>query len=292
VEVALERDAARTRREAASGRGSPRPKAETGTRADLTPSFDEGEGNAHFLFYKYRISIMNLILLFDSDFIDESHVVLKGRRLKHMNEVHRAKAGDTLRVGVLNGKMGTGKVVKIDARSCEMEVVLDTDPPRTLPLTLLLALPRPKVLRRVVECVAAMGVKRIYIMETWRVEKSFWESPFIKKEYLEEHCVLGLEQACDTMMPAIEFRRRFKPFVEDEIPGIVKNTRALAAHPGAEKRCPHQVKGPVTLAVGPEGGFIPYETELLKKHGFEDVNFGKRTLRTEWFVPAVIGRLF
>ena len=235
---------------------------------------------------------MNLILLFESDLIDESHVLLKGRRLKHMAEVHRVQAGDTLRVGMLDGNVGTGKVVTIDARSCEMEIVLDKDPPPPLPLTLLLALPRPKVLRRIVEGVAAMGVKRIYIMETWRVEKSFWKSPFIKKECLEEHCVLGLEQACDTMMPAIEFRRRFKPFVEDEVPGIIKNTRALVAHPGAERHCPHQVKEPVTLAVGPEGGFIPYEIELLKEHGFDDVNFGKRILRTEWFVPAIIGRLF
>jgi RsmE family RNA methyltransferase len=93
-------------------------------------------------------------------------------------------------------------------------------------------------------------------------------------------------------MPAIEFRRRFKPFVEDEVPAIIKNSRALVAHPGAGKRCPHQVKGPVSLAIGPEGGFIPYETELLKKQGFEDVNFGIRILRTEWFVPAVIGRMF
>jgi 16S rRNA (uracil1498-N3)-methyltransferase len=235
---------------------------------------------------------MNLILLVESDFINKSLVVLKGRRLKHMAEVHKANAGDTLRVGMLDGNMGTGKVVKIDSKSCEMEVVLDASPPPPLPLTLLLALPRPKVLRRIIEGVAAMGVKRIYIMETWRVEKSFWKSPFIKKECLEEHCGFGLEQACDTMMPAIEFRRRFKPFIEDEVPIIIKNTRALVAHPGAERRCPHQVKEPVTLAVGPEGGFVPYEIELLRKHGFEDVNFGERILRTEWFVPAVVGRLF
>jgi RsmE family RNA methyltransferase len=235
---------------------------------------------------------MNLILLFESDFINESHVLLKGRRLKHMLEVHKAAPGDTLRVGVLNGKMGEGSVVSIDSRSCKMSVLLDKNPPPPLPLTLMIALPRPKVLRRIIEAVAAMGVKRIYIMETWRVEKSFWKSPFIKKECLEEHCILGLEQACDTVMPAIEFRRRFKPFVEDEVPGIIKNTRALVAHPRAEKRCPHHVKEPITLAVGPEGGFIPYEIDLLKKQGFEDVNFGNRILRTEWFVPAIVGRMF
>ncbi|HUI91311.1 MAG TPA: 16S rRNA (uracil(1498)-N(3))-methyltransferase [Chitinivibrionales bacterium] len=235
---------------------------------------------------------MNLILLYQSDFTDTSLVELKGRRLKHMLEVHRAKPADTLRVGLLNGKVGTGTVESIDLKSCRMEVVLDQNPPPPLPLTLLLALPRPKVLRRIVEAVASFGVKHLYIIETWRVEKSFWKSPLIKKESLEDHCVLGLEQACDTVMPEIEFRRRFKPFVEDEAPEIIKNTRALVAHPVAEQNCPYHVKEPITLAVGPEGGFIPYEIELLKKQGFEDVNFGKRILRTEWFVPAVVGRLF
>jgi 16S rRNA (uracil1498-N3)-methyltransferase len=235
---------------------------------------------------------MNLILLYSSDFIDDSHAVLKGRRLKHMLEVHRAASGDTLRVGILNGKTGTGKVVKIDAESCEMEITLDTMPPPSLPLTLLLALPRPKALRRIIECIAAMGVKRIYIMETWRVEKSFWKSPFITNESLYEHCVLGLEQACDTVMPCIEFKRRFKPFVEDEIEEVIKNTCSLVLHPTAKQPCPRNIKTPVTLAIGPEGGFIPYEIEMFKKQGFEDVSIGERILRTEWFVPAVMGRLF
>ncbi len=235
---------------------------------------------------------MNLILLFESDFIDGSHVVLKGRRLKHMAEVHRVAAGDTLRVGKLNGLLGTGTVTAIDVRSCTMEVRLDQNPPDPLSLTLLLALPRPKVLRRIAECATAVGVKMIYIMETWRVEKSFWESPSLAPGVLAGSCVLGLEQAGDTVMPHIVFKRRFKPFVEDEVPAILEGTRAIVAHPGAEKQCPHGIKGPVTLAVGPEGGFIPYEIDLLKKQGFEDVTFGKRILRTEWFVPAVVGRMF
>src|SRR5271169_6571760 len=143
---------------------------------------------------------MNLILLLESDFTEKHRVVLTGRRLKHMTDVHKAKPGDAFRVGIVNGLMGTGTVVSIDATSCEMEVsCMDLRPPKPLPCTLLLSLPRPKVLRRLIECVAAMGVKKIYIMETWRVEKGFWESPYLAEKVLKEHCILGLEQACDTM---------------------------------------------------------------------------------------------
>jgi RsmE family RNA methyltransferase len=139
--------------------------------------------------------VMNLILLFNSDFNDAGHVVLTGRRLVHMTDVHKAKPGDTLRVGIVNGLIGTGTVLAIDSASCEMEVVCADKPPNPLPCTLLLALPRPKVLRRLIECVTAMGVKKIYIMETWRVEKGFWTSPYLEEKDLREHCVLGLEQA-------------------------------------------------------------------------------------------------
>jgi RsmE family RNA methyltransferase len=235
---------------------------------------------------------MNLILLFESDFTDAGHVVLTGRRLKHMTDVHKAKPGDALRVGLFNGFLGTGTVASINETSCEMDVVCADVPPAPLSCTLLLAMPRPKVLRRLFECVSAMGVKKIYIMETWRVEKSYWKSPFLDEKVLREQCVLGLEQACDTVMPEIIIKRRFKPFVEDEIPAIVKNTRAIVAHPQAENPFPGQLIGPVTLAIGPEGGFIPFEIELFKKQGFEEVNVGPRILRVEHVVPAILGRLF
>jgi 16S rRNA (uracil1498-N3)-methyltransferase len=235
---------------------------------------------------------MNLILLFESDFTGTNRVVLDGRRLLHIKEVHRAKPGNTLRVGIVNGLVGTGTVLSIDATSCEMDVACADAPPAPLPCTLLLALPRPKVLRRLVECVTAMGVKKIHIMETWRVEKGFWESLFLEEKVLNQHCVLGLEQACDTVMPEIIINRRFKPFVEDELPAIVKNTQALVAHPLAENPCPHDVKVPVTLAIGPEGGFIPFEIDLLKKQSFKEINLGQRVLRVEHVVPAALGRLF
>ena len=137
-----------------------------------------------------------------------------------------------------------------------------------------------------------MGVKKIFIIESWRVEKSYWASPVVVEDTLREHMLFGLEQACDTVLPAIEIRKRFRPFVEDEVPELIKGTRPLVAHPLAEKACPYHIVGPVTLAIGPEGGFIPFEIEFLQKQGFEAVSIGKRILRVEHALPAIIGRLF
>jgi len=233
---------------------------------------------------------MNLILLFDTDFVSPARVRLAGRRLRHVLDVHRAAAGDELTVGVAGGGVGRGRVVRLDGEALEMEVTLDRQPPPPLPLTLVLALPRPKVLNRVVAGVASLGVKRVFLVNAWRVEKSYWGSPRLL--HLRDQAILGLEQAKDTMLPQIETRRLFRPFVEDELPAIARGTRALVAHPVASATSPRAIAEPVTLAIGPEGGFIAEEIASLERIGFEPVSIGPRVLRVETAVAAIIGRLF
>lgn len=232
---------------------------------------------------------MNLILLFDDDFVDDERVRLTGRRLEHVTHVHRAAVGDALVVGRLNGRIGRGEVTRIDDDALEMRVHLDRDPPPPLPLTLILALPRPKVLNRVLAGVTSMGVKRIVLVNAWRVEKSYWKSPKMSDGNLLLQRVLGLEQAKDTMLPTIEMQRLFRPYVESL---RVDDSLALVAHPTGTCECPRDVQRAVTLAVGPEGGFIAEEIGSLERVGFEAVTMGERVLRVETAVAALIARLF
>jgi RsmE family RNA methyltransferase len=124
------------------------------------------------------------------------------------------------------------------------------------------------------------------------VEKSYWQSPVLDSDALQEQLVLGLEQARDTMLPEALLRPLFKPFVEDELPGLIKGSLPLVAHPVASVLCPRDVKSAVTLAIGPEGGFIPYEIEKLVACGFTVVQMGERILSVETAVPALISRLY
>jgi 16S rRNA (uracil1498-N3)-methyltransferase len=235
---------------------------------------------------------MNLILLFQDDFIDNTGVArLQGRRLKHIFEVHRASVGDELCVGVLNGQIGSGKVTLLSQTVLEMEVRLERAPPAALPLTLILALPRPKVLRRVLRSVSSLGVKRIVLLNCCRMEKSFWQSPFLNESSVKEQLVLGLEQARDTVLPEVLLRPLFKPFIEDELPKMIAGTLPLVAHPHATAPCPRDIKRAVTLAIGPEGGFIPYEIEKFTACGFTPIQMGERILSVETAVPALIARI-
>jgi 16S rRNA (uracil1498-N3)-methyltransferase len=235
---------------------------------------------------------MNLILLFKDDFIDGRKVRLGGRRLKHVLEVHRASPADELCIGMLGGEVGKGRITVLTGDYLEMDVQLGLAPPPALPVTLILALPRPKVLKRTLVTASSMGVKKIILINSYRVEKSFWQSPLLKKENIEMQLVLGLELARDTVMPEVVVRPLFKPFVEDELPVVIEKTTALLAHPQAPAECPRGLQGPTTLAVGPEGGFIPYEVEKFTSRGFLPVRMGERTLSVESAVPALLSRLF
>lgn len=235
---------------------------------------------------------MNLLLLEEADFIAADRVVLRDRRLKHMQEVHRSEVGDSLRVGRLNGLLGSARLLRLEAREAELSVSFEHDPPAKLPLTLILALPRPKMLRRVFQTLATMGVPRVILVNSYRVEKSFWQTPFLEPAAIREQLILGLEQARDSVLPEIVIEKRFKPFVEDRLPALVEGTLGLVGHPGDFPACPRAVEQPVTLAIGPEGGWIPYEVDLLHASGLNPVQLGARILRVETAVTALLARLF
>ncbi|AZD45874.1 RNA methyltransferase, RsmE family [Pseudomonas chlororaphis] len=235
---------------------------------------------------------MNLLLLEEADFIAADRVILRDRRLTHMQEVHRAAVGDSLRVGRIGGLMGSAELLRLEPGEAELQVSLDQPPPAKLPLTLVLALPRPKMLRRVLQTVAAMGVPRLVLVNSYRVEKSFWQTPFLEPEAIREQLILGLEQARDSVLPEVVIEKRFKPFVEDRLPALVEGTLGLVGHPGQYPACPRGLDEPVTLAIGPEGGWIPYEIDLLGKSGLQPVQLGERILRVETAVTALLARLF
>lgn len=241
---------------------------------------------------------MNLLLLHPEDFAEgvppgseEARVVVRGRRLEHVRGVHRAVVGDELAVGLLGGLRGRGRVLSLEPGHLEMAVRLDAPPPQALPVTLVLALPRPLVLRRVLIHATTLGIKRIALVHSRRVEKSYWQSQALREHALREQLLLGLEQAGDTVLPRVSLHRRFRPFVEDELPAFLTGSQGFVPHPTCASDCPRGVAGPITLAIGPEGGFVDYEIERLVEAGLRCVRLGERILRVEAVVPYAIARL-
>lgn len=234
---------------------------------------------------------MNLLLL-QSNQITDQQAVVTGRQLEHLRLVHQQTDGSTIRVGEINGLMGTAIIENIDNHQAVLNLTLNSKPPAPLPLTLVMAMPRPKMLRRCLQTISAMGVKDIYLINSNRVEKSFWQTPFLEKQAIENELILGLEQSQDTILPTVIQKKLFKPFVEDELADIIGESTALVGHPQGSEICPINIQTPTTLVIGPEGGFIPYEIEKLEEVGVKAVTIGPRILRVETAIPALISRLF
>jgi RsmE family RNA methyltransferase len=236
---------------------------------------------------------VNLLLLEPAELRGDGTVRLEGRRAAHVAQVLRAAPGDRIQAGVVGGPMGEAEVVALSPAELVLRPALDRAPPPPAPLSLLLALPRPKILRKVLQAVASMGVKRLVLVGSWRVEKSYWASPHLAPAALRAELLLGLEQGRDTILPEVVLRRFFKPFVEDELAALFPEESRLLAHPAGAG--PLEALAPAgsraAVAIGPEGGWTPYEAGELCARGFAPFSLGPRVLRVDAAVPYAAGQV-
>jgi RsmE family RNA methyltransferase len=233
---------------------------------------------------------MNLLLLEPTDLGLDGTARLTGRRFRHAREVFRAAEGDILRVGLLGGLTGAAEVLRVHDDELVLRPSFSEAPPPRPGVDLLLAIPRPKALRKVLAAAASLGVDRIVLVNAARVEKSYFTSKVLDPEAMRELLILGLEQARDTQLPEVLVRERFRPFVEDELGALWPGMTRLVAHPGADP-APTRGSQQVVVAIGPEGGWVPFEIDLLRSHGFTPFTLGPRPLRVEVAVPYALGAL-
>lgn len=242
---------------------------------------------------------MNCILLPAENFSIDSAKINAVPQINHVHHVLTAKVGESLKIGQLGGHLGTAIIDDMTPDCIQLrEVKLTMSPPAKLDLTVILALPRPKVLRRLIMDMTALGVRDIILINSYRTQKSYWQSPMLER--LDEFVLEGLQQGIDTIAPCISLQKRFKPFVEDELPRLVTN-RAIVAHPyGSQSFAQYLQKQylqeppalalPSLVCIGAEGGWIEYEIEMLTAQGCEAVHMGPRILRTEAAVNAILGQ--
>ncbi|MAL96401.1 MAG: 16S rRNA (uracil(1498)-N(3))-methyltransferase [Haliea sp.] len=235
---------------------------------------------------------MNVLLFQPGACNDAGQLRVTGRQLQHLREVHRASPGDSLRVGEINGQLGSAEILALEDDHALLQVTLDQPPPLRLPVVLVVALPRPKMLRRLLRSAAEFGVEELHLIHSYRVEKSYWQTPVLQQDTVRDYFLQGAEQARDTRLPHLSLHRRFRPFVEDRLPGLIAGREGLLAHPGEAPPCPTGGDSrPRLLMVGPEGGFIAWEVEKLLAAGCRQVSLGPRILRVENAVSVLLGRL-
>ena len=216
------------------------------------------------------------------------------RRTKHIRNVLKAKPGDTLRVGRLNGLAGSATIASDDENGVVLDARLDEPAPEPW-LDLILAMPRPKVMHRLWADLATVGFARIFIVNAAKVEKYYFDSHWLNEATWRPLLVEGLEQAGATRLPEVQIRRALRPFVEDEIPSLYPNSAKWIAHPRIHDAPPRKAFSPPgahpVVAVGPEGGWTDFELGLFFKAGFQPLSLGDRAFRSDTACIALAGAL-
>ena len=243
---------------------------------------------------------MNLILLEPGEVDAAGCARLTDGRAAHIANVLRATAGQPVRLGLLDGPFGLGTVTGIDAGAVSMQCVFEGVTPERPRVDLLLALPRPKVMRRLWSQLAALGVGRIILTNAARVERHYFDTHVLESSTYLPLLKEGLQQARDTVVPRVDIHRRLKVLVEDHLDGLFPDGARLLAEPGPGPSLREAIRpsrqspatgtkpGRVLLAMGPEGGWTAFELALLAAHGFTSVSLGSRTLRSDTAAIALL----
>ena len=238
---------------------------------------------------------MNLILI-DPQEVAQEQVILEDRRREHIRKILRSQVGDTVRVGIVNGLLGRGVILELNRERVVLRLTLDTPPPPPPTTDLILALPRPIMLRRVLAQATTLGVGRIFLINAKRVEKSFFNASLLQEEFYKEFLYQGLEQAGDTRLPTVHLFQRVRPFVEDHLPELARACPLrLIAHPDTPAYLWEHAAPPlrqrVLLAIGPEGGWVDFELGQFQAQGFLPFTLGPRILRVDTALPALFAQL-
>jgi len=240
---------------------------------------------------------LNILLFSSHDKISSNTIRVSDYRYEHMQKrqlnssAPELSKGSRLRIGEINGYIGLGFITAVTHKYLEIEIEsLNDNPPPPTDVTLIIALPRPKMLKRIFREATTLGIKDFYIINSYKVDKSYWKSPSLAEDKLNHYLREGLEQCIDTRMPKITLNNRFKPFIEDELPQLIEGKETFIAHPDENALCPTSIPTPSAIAIGPEGGFTDYEVNKFREAGFQGITLGKRILKVETAISVLAGR--
>ena len=134
-------------------------------------------------------------------------VLADDRRVGHVRNVIRSEVGDVLKVGEVDGLIGTATVTTLSHDRVVLAVRLTQPPPAPSSVTLVLALPEKTTFAHVLHQVTVLGVKTVYVVGAVNVNASWWGAHVLRKDSIREMLTLGLEQAIDTTMPTVHLRQ-------------------------------------------------------------------------------------
>ena len=247
-------------------------------------------------------------ILFHANEIEDNEVKIldDDYRKKHIQNILKANVHDTLKIGIINEGIGEGTIIISDKDVLSIKInkseIIPTESPS---IDLMMAVPRPLRLERLLPITAMMGISKLLLIDAEKVEKDYFGSHLFRRpEAILDGFIEGLSQAdVDVNIPELLVRRKLKKFMFQELDTLfpLDQYTRLIAHPVKENDLNNIQLGKifniplttekVVIAVGPEGGWTDEELELFQQKGFRLISLGNRVLRTDVAVQALLGIL-
>lgn len=226
---------------------------------------------------------MNSLILKDqSGTITDPHV------LRHIHTTLKLRVSDVVKCTVLNQGLTKGRVLEINESLCQLSLE-PLVPAQTQWFDLLIGLSRPQTTKKILEHATTFGARRFHFFKAALSEKSYLDSKIFEDLAYEEFLLAGLSQAAiyanlpefklDIYNPAEQYQGTSQKFVLD----LKTDKSFLDVELDFSK--------PITLAVGPERGFINDDITRLHHAGFTSVKISSSILRVEHAVYSAVSQL-
>ncbi len=236
---------------------------------------------------------MNLILFekqFDSICIEKSD-----KRALHIRKVLRVEMGATICIGFANGPRGQAEVTELGGDGSVSLKLVSTEPaPVSLPITLLIGLPRPHTAKRILFEAASLGVARVHFFEAERGEPSYGNSRLWQDNAWRERLWLGAEQSFGTHLPEVvmypDLQTALSELFKISIRVALDNYEAsqlLGESLSQDGQFGQDAKA-YALAFGSERGWSPNERDCLRQNGWQLAHIGEQVLRVETAVVSAV----
>ena len=215
-------------------------------------------------------------------------------RSVHITTILKSAVGDRLKVGILDrGITDSAELIQSNDEGLTFDLGSSQDIKSCCRpnVDLILAVPRPLRLERLLPVIASQGVGKVVLVGADKVEKDYFGSHLFRRpEALRACLVEGLSQAgVDCNVPQIIVRKSLSKFLHNDIESLfpANDYARIVCHPqmGDHGRRISQISfaglKKVVVAVGPEGGWTDEEVERFEALGFSNVHLGNRILRTD-----------
>ncbi len=242
---------------------------------------------------------MNLLILTTDDSRGNEHYEITDHRVEHIRAVLKRGVGEVVQAGLLDGDVGDAEILTIDERTATLRFT--PRGPMPLPpceINLICAISRPPTVRKVLLTAATMGVRAVHLVRANRTERSYLDSPMLTADKMRPVMLEGLSQGKFTRLPKVTIHLLFRPFAEDTWPSLEKTAPPIANRLLCEVSSSTYISdiwnsapGHSVLAIGPEGGWVPFEIEHFMRLGFTPFYLGPWVLRVESAVTAALAQI-